>query len=113
MDVRSDRNVQPPHSLVHGAKVKDTAYISHVEDVLEKGESGNDEVVTWAGFSSQLMDNESVKPPAKIGILLLFPDKAASPSMMKHTMEIVKKNTEFVHPGQTPVLGADQPLYAI
>ena len=28
-------------------------------------------------------------------------------------MDIVKQNTEFINPGQTPVLGADQPLYAI
>ena len=28
-------------------------------------------------------------------------------------MLIVKKSTAFLNPGQTPVLGADQPLYAI
>ncbi len=108
-----DTNVQPSHSLVRGAKVKDEAWISHVGDALEKGDLGKDDVVTWAGFNSQLMDDESLQPPAEIGILPLFPDKAATPSMMKHAMEIVKKNTEFVNPGQTPVIGADQPLFAI
>ena len=52
-------------------------------------------------------------PKTEIGTLPLFPDKAASPSMMKHTMEIVRENTEFINAGQPPVFGADQPLYAI
>ena len=51
--------------------------------------------------------------PPQQGILPLFPEKAASAFMMKHTMEIVKENTEFINPRQTPVLGADQPLYTI
>lgn len=59
------------------------------------------------------MDEESVKPRAEIGVLPLFPDKAATPAMMKHAMELTKKGTEFLNPGQTGVLGADQPLYAI
>ena len=33
--------------------------------------------------------------------------------MMKHTMETVKENTKFINPGQTPVLGPNQPLYAL
>jgi len=78
--------------------------------VLQKGKLDKDDVVTWAGFNSQLSSNESIKPRAEIGILPLFPDKAASACMMKHTMEIVYENTEFINPGQTPVLGSDQPL---
>ena len=70
-------------------------------------------MITWGGFNSQCMNDESGKPRAEIGILPLFLDKAASPSMMKHSMNIVKKSTEFLNPGQTPVLGADQPLFAI
>ena len=80
---------------------------------MQKGELMKGDVITWAGFNSQIRSDESIKPQAEIGILPLFPDKAASPSMMKHTMEIVKENTEFINAGQTPVLGADQPLYPI
>ena len=80
---------------------------------MQKGELMKGDVITWAGFNSQIRSDESIKSRAEIGILPLFPDKAASPSMMKHTMEIVKENTEFINAGQTPVLGADQPLYAI
>ena len=80
---------------------------------MQKGELMKGDVITWAGFNSSIRYDESIKPQAEVGILPLFPDKAASPSMMKHTMEIFKENTEFINAGQTPVLGADQPLYAI
>ena len=106
-------NIRPTHSLIPGVEVKDESWVSHVMEVLKKDEVEKGDVVTWAGFNSQLASDESIKPQAEIGILPLFPDKAASPSMMKHAMEIVKENTEFINAGQTPVLGADQPLYAI
>ena len=110
---RGDGKVRPTKSLVSGAEIKDEAWISHVDKVLQKGTLDKDDVVTWAGFNSQLSSDESIKLRAEIGIRPIFPDKAASACMMKHTMDIVKENTEFINPGQTPVLGADQPLYAI
>ena len=58
------------------------------------------------------MGEDSVKPRAVIGVLPLFPDKAASVPMVKHAMHIVKDDTQFLSPGQTPVLGMDQPIYA-
>ena len=96
-------HVRPTSNLVHSAKVKDEAWVSHVAEVMQKGELMKGDVITWAGFNSQIRSDESIKPRAEIGILPLFPDKAASPSMMKHTMEIVKENTEFINAGQTPV----------
>ena len=110
---RSDGKVRPTKSLVSAAEVKDEAWISHVDKVLQKGKLDKNDVVMWAGFNSQLSSDESIKPQAEIGILPLYPEKAASACMMKHTMEIVKENTEFINPRQTPVVGADQPLYAI
>ena len=59
------------------------------------------------------MSDESVKLRAQIGILPLFQDKAASLSMMKNAMELTVQGTEFLNPGQTGVLGGDQPLYAL
>jgi len=48
----------------------------------------------------------------KIGVLPLFPNKAATPSMIKHAMQLTVHDTEILNPGQSPVFGADQPLYA-
>ena len=69
--------------------------------------------MTWSGFHSKLQEVGSVKPPAEIGILPLFPDKSTDTGIIKHAMLIVKKSIAFLNPGQIPVLGADQPLYAI
>ena len=76
--------------------------------MLEEGD-----VITWSGFHSLLASDESVKPPAEIGVYPLFPDKAASASSMMHTITLTMQGTEFLNPGQTGVLGADQPLYAL
>ena len=81
-----DGHVQPTSNLVHSAKVKDEAWISHVAEVMHKGELMKGDVITWAGFNSQIRSDECIKPgQAEIGILPLFPEKAASPYiMMKH-----------------------------
>ena len=75
--------------------------------------AGKGELVTWSGFHSKLQEVGSVKPPAEIDILPLFSDKSTDPGIIKDAMLIVKKSIAFLNPGQTPVLGADQPLYAI
>ena len=52
-------------------------------------------------------------PPAAINALLpLFLDNASSVAMIRHSMDIVKAAIQHLNPGQTPVLAADQPLYA-
>ena len=61
--------------------------------------------------NSWLTNDDSLKPI--IGVLPIFPDKAASPSMIKHAMQLTMQRTELLNPGQTGVLGADQQLYAI
>ncbi len=64
--------------------------------------------MTWAGFNSSLMDEDSIKPRAVTGVLPLFSDKAASVSMVKHAMSVIKDGIHFLNPGQTPVIGMDQ-----
>ena len=104
---------RPSHNLLHGATVKDESRMSHVSKLLAQDMLPDGEVITWSGYNSRLMNDESMKPKAVIGVLPLFPDKAATPSMMKHVMHLTIQGTEAFNPGQRPVLGADQPLYAI
>ena len=105
--------VRPSHSLVQGAKMNDELWMAHVNSVLQHDTLPEDEVITWSVYNSRLMYDDSLKPPAVIGVLPLFPDKEASPSMIKHAMQLTMQGTEFLNPGQTGVIGADQPLYAI
>ncbi len=62
------------------------AWLNHVSSVIESGEL-HDIPVTWSGFNSHAQNDTDIKPRAVIGICPLFPDKAASASMMKHAME--------------------------
>ena len=54
-----------------------------------------------------------MKRKANIGILALYPDKAASVAMVKHSMFLGKAITEHLNPGQATVQCMDQPIYAI
>ena len=74
--------------------------------VLNSDDPGQ-HIVTWAGFNANLLNEDTIKPKAVIGVLPLFPDKAASVPMVKHAMNIGKRVTEFLNPGQTPVIGTD------
>ena len=98
---------------LRGAKVKDEAWLVHVANALKQSASADGDVITWAGYISLLANDASLKPPAVIGVYPLFPNKAASAYSMKHAMELTMQGTAFLNPGQTSVLGADQPLYAI
>ena len=86
--------------------------MAHVNSVLNQGTLAEGDIITWSGYNSVLASEQSVMPPAEIGIYPLFPDKAASASSMKHAMELTMQGTEFLNLGQTSVLGADQPLFA-
>ena len=105
--------VRPSLDRVAGAKTRDEAWIKHVGDHLSQEELDNGQVVTWSGFHSQMQEISCVKPLAEIGILPLFPDKSTDSGIIKHFMLIVNKSIAFLNPGHTPVIGADQPLYAI
>ncbi len=72
-----DSEARPPHD-VRGAIVKDEAWMEHVTRLLEKGELSEGDVITWSGYNSLLASEESVKPPAEIGVYPLSPDQATS-----------------------------------
>ena len=46
-------------------------------------------------------------------MLPVFREKADTPAMIHHALKLIQKQTNHLNPGQTPVMTADQPLYAI
>ena len=110
---RTDDCTRPRQNRISGAVGKEYAWILKASELIAQNELKSSDIVTWAGFSSSLLPAESVKPKANIGILPLFPDKAASVAMVKYAMLLGKAVTEHLNPGQTPVQGMDQPMYAI
>ena len=43
----------------------------------------------------------------------LFYEKAATPAMVKHGMDVIQDAITLVNPGQIPVIAFDQPLFTI
>ena len=80
--------VRPYHCLVQGAKMNEELWMAHVNSVLQHDTLPEDEVIPWSVYNSRLMNDDSLKPPAVIGVLPLFPDTAASPSTIKHAMQL-------------------------
>ena len=46
-------------------------------------------------------------------MMSLFQESAHSVAIIKHSMDVAKATTNFLNPGQVPVVAADQPLFAI
>ena len=67
--------------------------------------------LTWASYHAHLQPPVT-DPPSISAMLPLFPDKADSPAMIKHAIDILKDVTSFLHPGQMSVMACDCPIFA-
>jgi hypothetical protein len=68
--------------------------------------------VSWAAFHAS-RQQQSSDDPAITALLPLFAEKAGSPAMVKHGMNIIKTITNYVNPGQIPVIACDCPIFAM
>ena len=98
---KTNKPIRPGRDRIESAKAKDKTRINHASDIiLNKGSELDDkDKVTWAraGFSSSRMHEDTVKPRAITGVLPMFPDKAASVSMVKHTMCLTRDAIQCKH----------------
>ena len=46
-------------------------------------------------------------------LLPVFGEHANTPAMIHHAMLLIQQQTKYLNPGQTPVMTADQPLFAL
>lgn len=51
-------------------------------------------------------------PPAKCALLPLFDEKSATPATIKHDMNVLRLDNEFLN-GQIPVSTFDHPLFGV
>ena len=68
--------------------------------------------ISWSSYHVSLQ-SQSEDPPALHALLPLYYEKSATPAMVKHGMNVVRKATDFLNPGQIPITTFDQPLFAI
>ena len=69
--------------------------------------------ISWSAFHASNAEHDPEEPPDIRALLPLFAEKATSPAMIVHAMDIIKQNIDFLNPGQTPVIAFDQPLFAL
>ena len=67
--------------------------------------------MTWARFHASFQ-LPVMTPPAITALLPLFNEKTDTPVMIKHAMDILRKATSFLNPGQIPVMACDCPIFA-
>ena len=68
--------------------------------------------VTWSAHHAAQQRSKAFEVSIT-ALLPLLRDQVHSVATIKHVMDKVRDTVAFLNPGQTPVIGADQPLYAL
>ena len=71
----------------------------------------NDDIAWSAYYASQEEPSDTIFP-ALTQLMPLFYEKAAS-AVIKHGMDMLKKATQFLNPGQISIISLDAPLFAL
>jgi hypothetical protein len=94
------------------AKDGEGRWVSHALAQLNKNDVCAADTITWAAYHSMNQPQANVLP-AITTLLPLFYEKADSPAMIKHGMDVISQVTTFLNPGQVPIITVDQPLFAL
>lgn len=91
--------------------------LEYVEQWLETNnrtvkEDSVTESVSWSAYNSRSCTDVSKYKSTSV-MLPLIKDNINSPSVVRHTMDIVISTTQKINFNQTPVWTGDQPVYAI
>ena len=80
-----------------------------------QGELLNEDIVEYVHWAAYHMSQTlpTIRACDITALLPLFRNLAHTPAMVKHAMNITKRQIEFLNPYQTPVLVMDQPLFAL
>ena len=79
---------------------------------MQGTETVSDQQVTWPAFHANILPEPSWEPSIT-ALLPLFHEDSKSVAMMHHALNIIRKATDHVNPGQIPVVTVDQPFYVL
>ena len=107
-------NVNKPQSDLVSENLKcEYQWLNKVEELLYEEKLEEKEYLSWSGHFASLQ-TRPLSPTAITSLLTsLFEENAHSKAMILHAMKLVKDAIEYINPGQTPLIGMDQPLYAL
>ncbi len=94
---------------IEGARSQEKQWLSNALELLSSNFDSY-KPMTWASHAD--LQLQEVILPAKSALLPLFIEKADTPAMIKHAMDILKMTTSFLNPGQIPVMACDCPIFA-
>ena len=67
--------------------------------------------ISWVTYHASRQE-QSTDLPAITALFPLFNEKSDSPAMAKYAMKIMQEVTEFLNPGQIPVIAGDCPIFS-
>ena len=103
--------MQITESNLHDAIEEENEWLSSASELLTHEAFDDYKAMSWSAFHAA-KERSSISPPAIISLLPLFMEKADSPAMIKHGMDILMSATQFLNPGQMSILACDCPIYA-
>ena len=106
-----DDSIACPAALLEEAMVRENDWINHALTLVKK-ELGKKDAIAWAAYHA-LQQAPAEDPPALCALMPLFYEKAATPAMVRHGMNVQRQAIEYLNPGQIPVSVFDQPLFAL
>jgi hypothetical protein len=93
------------------AKRSEEQWVVHSLEKLDEESVTSGDTLAWAAFHASAQTKED--PPALTALLPLFYEKAATPAMVKHGMDVIRQAVTFLNPGQVPIITVDQPLFEL
>ena len=88
---------------LENAKAEEAKWTKHATALLAKDKPEVDDYVSWAAFHAENQLNP-VDPISVVALLPLFSEKSATIAIVKHGMDVLRKITAYLNPGQTPVM---------
>lgn len=88
-------------------------WLQHVYTMLETEPMCVQKRMSWAAFHASQQLPRLDQTVANIGLLPLLLENSHSTALIKHCMDRIQEATEYLNKAQTPVVAADQPLFAI
>ena len=99
-------------SSIPNVNLKEKPWLKEVHRSISTAIFNDSSKLAWSAYQSALAER-NVPAKALTSLIPLFREHTSSAAMVHHAMLLLKKQTEYLNPGQSPVTTVDQPLYAI
>lgn len=103
--VSSDQDFSLNYDILQTEERKEIEWLHNTFECTSNNE------ISWSAYHEKKESKELEK--SILSILPLFPDDSKSVTMIIHAIGVISDATEFLNPGQVPVVVMDQPLYTL